>query len=239
MLKTFKNKEDLFEEAAQLFVAAAQKNIADKGYFAVALTGGSSPIGLHKLLATEAYVSQVDWSKVFVFWGDERWVPLADERSNAKMCLETLLNHVSIPESQIFPMYSDGVEAADYAKAYEQILRNKLGAEGKIDFIFLGMGDDGHTASLFPGTAVLSEKSKWVDAYYLEPQEMYRITLTAPMINRAKEIVVITFGDKKAKALYEVFQVVRQPELYPSQLLNPVAGELTFMVDEEAAQLLK
>ncbi|HLT87467.1 MAG TPA: 6-phosphogluconolactonase [Sphingobacterium sp.] len=238
MVKQYKGKAQIFETAAQLFVDAVKKNIDEKGFFSVALTGGSSPIDLHKLLATEAYRSQVDWSKVFVFWGDERWVPLDDDLSNAKMSYETLLNHVPIPESNIFPMYKEGVDAEDYAQTYEQILREKLGDDARLDFIFLGMGDDGHTASLFPGTEVLHEKDKWVDAYFLVPQDMYRITLTAPFINRAEQIVVIAFGEKKAKALREVLQGENNPELYPSQLLKPTAGELIFLIDDEAAQLL-
>ncbi|PRD56632.1 6-phosphogluconolactonase [Sphingobacterium gobiense] len=238
MVKQFKSKAQIIETAAQLFVDAAKKNIDEKGFFSVALTGGSSPIDLHKLLATEAYKSQVDWSKVLVFWGDERWVPLDDDLSNAKMSYETLLNHIPIPESNIFPMFKEGVDAKAYAQTYEQILREKLKDDARLDFIFLGMGDDGHTASLFPGTEVLHEKDKWVDAYFLAPQDMYRITLTAPFINKAEKIVVITFGEKKAKALREVLQGERNPEQYPSQLLEPTGGELLFLVDDEAAQLL-
>ncbi|PRD48082.1 6-phosphogluconolactonase [Sphingobacterium haloxyli] len=238
MVKQFESKTQIFETAAQLFVDAAKKNIDEKGFFSVALTGGSSPIELHRLLATEAYKSQVDWSKVLVFWGDERWVPLDDDLSNAKMSYETLLNHVPIPESNIFPMYKEGVDAKAYAQTYEQILREKLIDDARLDLIFLGMGDDGHTASLFPGTEVLHEKDKWVDAYFLAPQDMYRITLTAPFINKAEKIVVITFGEKKAKALQEVLQGENNPEQYPSQLLEPAGGELLFLVDDEAAQLL-
>lgn len=238
MVQQFKSKTQIFETAAQLFVDAAKKNIEEKGFFSVALTGGSSPVDLHKLLAAEPYTSQVEWTKVFVFWGDERWVPLDDDLSNAKMSYETLLNHVPIPKSNIFPMYKAGVEAEDYAQTYEQILREKLGDGARLDFIFLGMGDDGHTASLFPGTEVLYEKGKWVDAYFLAPQDMYRITLTAPFINRAGQIVVITFGEKKAKALREVVQGEHNPELYPSQLLKQTTGELVFLVDDEAARLL-
>ncbi len=238
MIKQFKNKAEIFATAAQLFVDEAKKNIDEKGFFSVALTGGSSPIDLHKLLATDTYKSQVDWSKIFVFWGDERWVPLDDNLSNAKMSYETLLNHVPIPKSNIFPMYKKGVDAEDYALTYERILREKIADDAGIDLIFLGMGDDGHTASLFPGTKVLHEKDKWVDAYFLVPQNMYRITLTAPFINRAEKIVVIAFGEKKAKALREVLQGDKNPELYPSQLLKPTTGELLFLVDDEAATML-
>ncbi len=239
MVKQYKTKEQIFETAAELFIEAAKKNIAEKGFFSVALTGGSSPADLHKLLAQEPYSAQVDWDKIFVFWGDERWVPLEDNLSNAKMAFETLLDHVSIPKSNIFPMYKDAVDAKDYAQTYEQILREKLGNDGHIDLIFLGMGDDGHTASLFPGTDVLDEKDKWVEAYFLAPQNMYRITLTAPFINKAEKIIVITFGEKKAPALREVLQGENNPQLYPAQLLNPAQGELVYMVDDHAAQLLQ
>lgn len=235
MLKVFKTHQELFETAAQLIISTAQKAIETKGQFSIALTGGSSPVGLYQLLASPDYANQIDWSKVYVFWGDERWVPLDDDRSNTKMSFETLLNHVAIPRENIFPMYKDDVTPEQYAHEYEQLLRKTIGNDGVIDLILLGMGDDGHTASLFPGTAVLSEQSKWVDAYFLEPQEMYRITLTAPLLNNADKIVVITFGEKKATALHEVLYGTYNPEQYPSQLLKPKHGELIFLTDEAAA----
>lgn len=238
MVQKYSNTQEIFDAAAALFYNAAQKAMESKGNFTVALTGGSSPITLHQLLASETYKDKIDWSKVFVFWGDERWLALDDELSNAKMAYETLLNHVAIPSSHIFPMYKDGIEPQEYAAEYENILREKLGDSGSLDFIFLGIGDDGHTASLFPGTAVLDEKEKWVDAYYLDAQQMYRITLTASFINKAKEIVVITFGDKKADALKEVINGEYNPDLYPSQLLKPADGKLVFLVDEKAAKYL-
>lgn len=239
MVQQFKNTNDLFKAAADLFVQSAKEAIATKGQFAVALTGGSSPIGLYELLASDAYIALVDWSKVLIFWGDERWVPLADKLSNAKMSFETLLDKVPVLESNIFPMYADGIEPQDYAVRYEQFLKEALGSDAALDLILLGMGDDAHTASLFPGTAVLQETEKWVDAYYLAPQEMFRITLTAPFINKAKKIVVISFGDKKASALQHVLQGDHNPSLYPSQLLKPATGDLIFMIDDKAAAYLK
>lgn len=239
VIQIFDDTQQLTEAAASLFVDAARKAIDEKGKFTVALTGGSSPIALHKLLATAAYQQLIDWQKVFVFWGDERWVPLEDERSNTKMAFETLLDHVPIPKDHIYLMYSAEKSPTEYAVQYEADIRAIVGDDGAFDLILLGMGDDGHTASLFPHTAVLAEQTKWVDAYYLEPQSMYRITLTAPLINQAKHIAVLTFGDKKAKALYEVTEGERNPQQYPSQLLDPINGKLAFLVDKAAASQLK
>ena len=236
MIQIHNNTEEINIEAATIFVESAEKAIAEKGKFTAVLTGGSSPAGIYKLLASDAYKTKIDWSKVFIFWGDERWVPLNDDLSNAKMSYATLLSHVPIPAENIFEMYKDGVTPEEYAVTYEQAIRNILGDEGKFDLILLGMGDDGHTASLFPGQAVLEEQNKWVAAYYLEPQKMHRITLTAPLINKAEKIVVIAFGEKKAHALKEVTRGEYNPTTYPMQLIKPVSGELLFLVDKAAAE---
>lgn len=238
MLNILPSTEEIFKAAAKLFVAAANKAIDQKGYFTVALTGGSSPEGLYRLLSEEPYKSQIDWSKVLVFWGDERWVPLDNELSNARMSQESLLKNVPVLPSHVFPMFAEGVEPEDFAISYNTLLKEKLGDDGAMDLILLGMGGDGHTASLFPGTAVLDEKEKWVAAYYLEAQQMYRVTLTAPFLNKAKKIIVLTFGDAKAEALKEVLKGEYNPSVYPSQLLNPTEGELLFLVDEKAAKYL-
>jgi 6-phosphogluconolactonase len=236
MVDIFNNKEEITTHAANIFVAAAQNAIQKRGRFVVALTGGSSPVAIYKLLATPAYKAKIDWQSVFVFWGDERWVPLDDERSNAKMSNDCLLSHVDIPKSNLFPMYKDGISAEDYALEYEKSIKSVTGEDGKFDLILLGMGDDGHTASLFPGQAVLQERDRWVSAYYLEPQSMFRITLTAPIINRAKQIVVITFGQNKAHALNEVLYGDYNPEKYPTQLIKPLDGKLLFLTDEAATR---
>nr|WP_199002676.1 6-phosphogluconolactonase [Flavobacterium sp. ASV13] len=235
MIQIYNNTVEINTTAADLFMAAAQKAIAEKGKFTAVLTGGSSPAGIYKLLASDDYKSKIDWSKVFIFWGDERWVPLSNDLSNAKMSYTTLLSHVPIPSENIFEMYKDDVTAEEFAYTYEQSIRKVLGDEGKFDLILLGMGDDGHTASLFPGQPVLEEQNKWVAAYYLEPQNMFRITLTAPLINKAEKIIVVAFGEKKAPALKEVTTGAYNPATYPMQLIKPVSGELLFLVDKSAA----
>jgi len=232
-ITVFDNLDTLYKKAADTFVELSKQSIEKNNQFTVALSGGSSPKVIFKLLATEEYSQKVEWNKVYFFWVDERWVSLEDEKSNAKMTFETLLDHVPVNKDHVFPMYKDGIEPEDYAKEYEQEIKNVLGEQGIFDFILLGMGDDGHTASLFPGEKILDEKEKWVDAYYLKPQEMYRITLTAPIINKAENILVVAFGKSKKPALNEVLNGEYNPKLYPLQLINK-KETFQFFTDKEA-----
>lgn len=229
----FSNMDVLFRKSADLFVELSEKAIQEHGKFTVALSGGSSPKAIFSLLSTKEYADKIEWNKVYFFWVDERWVSLDDEKSNFKMTLETLLDKVPVNKDQVFPMYKEGIEPEDYAKEYEIQIRTVLSDEGIFDFILLGMGDDGHTASLFPGEKVLHEKEKWVDAYYLKSQEMYRITLTEPIINKAENILIVTFGTSKKHALNEVVHGEFNPELYPLQLIDKRDGVQIF-TDEEA-----
>lgn len=232
-ITVFKTLDTLYKKAADTFVELSEKAIQKHGKFTVALSGGSSPKAIFSLLSTSEYADTIDWNKVYFFWVDERWVSLDDEKSNFKMTLETLLDKVPVHKNQIFPMYKDGIEPEEYAGKYEAQIRNILGVEGMFDFILLGMGDDGHTASLFPGEKVLDEKEKWVDAYYLKSQEMHRITLTEPIINKAENILIVTFGKSKKHALNEVLNGEYNPKLYPLQLIEKKEGVQIF-TDEEA-----
>lgn len=234
-ITVFDDLDSLYKKAADTFVELCKKSVERNNKFTVALSGGSSPKVIFKLLATQEYAQKVDWSKVYFFWVDERWVSLTDEKSNAKMTFETLLDHVPVDKNHIFPMYRDGVEPEVFAKEYEDQIRNVLGKEGVFDFVLLGMGDDGHTASLFPGEEILDEKVKWVDAYYLKPQEMFRITLTAPIINKAENILVVAFGKSKKHALNEVLNGSYNPELYPMQLIDKKES-FQFFTDKEAKE---
>jgi len=238
MIRKFDQLQPLNIAAAQFVVDAAKAAIAARGRFTVALTGGSSPVDLYRLLASPPYRDQVQWEHVFVFWGDERWVPLDHELSNARMAMETLLSHIPVPKTQVFPMWADGVSPEEFASDYEVSLRKHLNPEGRFDLVLLGMGADGHTASWFPHTGVLHEYEKWVAAYYLQSQNMYRITLTVPLINRTNQIAVIAYGDSKAEALYEVMKGERDFEKYPAQLLPTAEGQITWFVDESAAAKL-
>ena len=232
-ITVFDDLDKLYRKAADTFVDLSNKSIQKKDRFVVALSGGSSPKAIFNLLATEEYAGKIEWNKLYFFWVDERWVPLGDDKSNARMTFEALLNKVPVNKDQIFPMYQDGILPEDYAAKYEEQIKNVLGDEGVFDFILLGMGDDGHTASLFPGEAVLDEQEKWVSAYYLKPQEMFRITLTAPLINKAENILVIAFGESKKHALNEVLNGEYNPQVYPLQLIEKKEGFL-FFTDEKA-----
>lgn len=238
MIKVFQDKAHISTAAAEMFTQIAQQSIKENGRFTVSLTGGTSPEALYNLLAAGPYRDEIDWTKVYIFWGDERWVPLTDDKSNAKMANRTLLDKVPVPKDQIFYMYADGKKPGEFAAEYEQYLKQVLGAPLSFDLILLGMGAEGHTASLFPHEPVLTEKQKLVDAYYLKSQSMYRITLTAPLINKAKNIIVMLFGDEKAEALHQVLEGERNTDLYPAQLLQPENGTITWLTDEAVTSKL-
>lgn len=222
-------------DLAEWITAAIETALKKQDRFTWVVTGGNSPKALYELLATDPYKSRIDWNKLHIFWGDERAVPFTDERNNAKMTYEHLLDKVSVIPAQVHVMRTD-IEPAKSALDYEKILHSYFGEEGKsFDLVLSGMGDDGHTLSLFPGTEVIHEKQDWVKAFYLPAQEMFRITLTAPIVNRASKVVFLTFGSGKAHALKEVLEGKRNPDLYPSQVIQPLSGELHWFTDKAAA----
>jgi 6-phosphogluconolactonase len=221
--------------SADLFVQTAREAVARDGRFTVALTGGSSPVQLYKLLAAPPYRDQVPWAETFVFWGDERAVPHTDDRNNARMASDLLLDHVPVPPAQIHRM-SGELPPDESARQYEALLKAHFaGGPPQFDLILLGMGDDGHTASMFPGTEVVHERERWVKELFLASQDMYRITLTAPLINQARRIVFQVFGAGKAATLKRVLEGPYQPDVLPSQLIKPTSGELHWFLDEAAA----
>ncbi len=236
-----KNPADLAKGAAD-FIARRIKDVLKKqDRFTIALSGGSTPKALHELLAKSPYADQIPWLQLHIFWGDERYVPLDDPQSNAGMAYDTLLGHVYTPEPQIHVWRTDlDPEAA--AADYDRILHDYFGDTGAstleptFDLVLLGMGDDGHTLSLFPGTEVVHEQTAWTRAYFLTQQDMYRLTLTAPIVNRAACVLFLVAGPKKAAPLREVLKGNYQPDKYPAQVIKPVNGELIWMVDQQAAQ---
>ena len=230
-----KNPADLAKAAAD-FVAKRIKDVLKKqDRFTIALSGGSTPKALHELLAKSPYADQIPWLQLHVFWGDERHVPIDDPQSNAGMAYDTLLGHVFTPEDQIHVWRTD-LEPNAAAADYDRILHTYFGdSEPTFDLVLLGLGDDGHTLSLFPGTEVVHEQTVWVKAYFLDQQNMYRLTLTAPVVNRACFVLFLVAGPKKAASLRAVLEGDYQPDTYPAQVIRPVNGELIWMVDEKAA----
>ena len=238
-LHVYKNPDELSYAVAKWIADIIAATLRHQDRFTIALSGGSTPKALHKILAASPYKEQIDWSKLHIFWGDERAVPFTDDRNNAKMAYDTLLNFVPIPPYHIHVMRTD-IAPEGSAVEYEKILHMYFDNTAlSFDLVLLGMGDDGHTLSLFPGTAAVHEEKAWTIAFFLRTQDMYRITLTKTIVNRAARIAFLTTGSSKAHALKEVLQGAYNPDLYPSQEIRPVKGELHWFVDEAAAAALK
>ena len=231
--------ERLAIAAAEHFVALAGEAIAARGLFSVALAGGSTPRAAYVLLATEEYAVRVDWSRVHVFWGDERCVPPDHLDSNYRMAREVLLDHVSVPQQNVHRLHGEAC-SGDVEALYEVELRKVFRAGvPRLDLVMLGMGQDGHTASLFPGTEVLDEQRLWVVAHYVDSVLGWRVTLSPLVINAARNVIFIISGADKSDAVREVLEGPSQPYLLPAQLVNPDEGHLLWLLDEEAAALLE
>jgi 6-phosphogluconolactonase len=237
-LHQYKDADELSSAAAKWIAGYISATLKKQNRFTIALSGGSTPKKLHTLLAASPYKEQIDWSRLHVFWGDERAVPFEDDRNNAKMAFDTLLSHVPVPAGQIHIMRTD-IAPAEAAAEYEKILHHYFHAHAKsFDLVLLGMGDDGHTLSLFPGTSVIHEETKLATAFFLKEQDMFRITLTAPIVNRSAGIAFLVAGAGKAPALKEVLEGDYDPDKFPSQVINPVNGELHWFLDKAAAAQL-
>jgi 6-phosphogluconolactonase len=237
------NLEELSRAAATEFVRQAQVAVQAKGAFTVALSGGSTPKNLYVLLADDtALHTTIPWDKVHFFWGDERHVPPDHPDSNYRMAHETLLSKIPVLPANVHRIKSEYPEASRAADEYEQTLREFFGlAAGRFprfDLLLLGMGPDGHTASLFPGTAALHESARLVVANWVEKFHSYRITLTPPVLNNAASIIFLVSGEEKAETLRSVLQGEEQPERFPSQSINPAQGTVLWLVDRPAARLL-
>jgi 6-phosphogluconolactonase len=241
-LEVFKDSDHLCRGLAEWITSLIEETLRHKNRFSLVLSGGNTPKKLHLLLASSPFKERIDWNKIHVFWGDERAVPFEDERNNARMAFDTLLDKVDVPKEQIHIM-DTGLAPEKAAAAYEEILNEYFGTDvlpfQTFDLVLLGMGDDGHTLSLFPGTAVIHEEKSWATSFNLKAQDMYRITLTKNIVNHADHIVFMISGKEKANALYEVLEGEKNPDLYPSQVISPAQGELHFFTDEAAASGLK
>lgn len=229
------NTDSLSHELAEWMIVDIKNTLNKQDRYSLVLSGGSTPKKLYELLASDTYRHQINWEKIHVFWGDERYVPFDDERNNGKMAYETLLKHVPIPKAQTYYMQTN-IPPEVSAKEYEKTLHLYFDQlPTTFDLVLLGMGDDGHTLSLFPGTPVVHEEKAWVAAPYVEKQEMYRITLTAPVVNQSAAVVFLASGEKKAPTLKEVIEGNYNPDLYPSQVIKPRKGNLHWFIDEAAA----
>lgn len=234
------NPDELCQRVADWLLHVAKSAMADHGQFHIALAGGSTPRTLYQLLASDAYANSIDWQHVNFYFGDERAVPLDHKQSNFLMAHEAMLDKLSIPATDIFPLITDLEDLENSARHYEKILRRELPSVGDnipvFDLILLGMGDDGHTASLFPESSILNEQSRLVAPVFVEKLQSWRVSFTYPLINHAKQVAILVTGKGKAEKLQEV--LVHKPGTNPIEAIKP-QGELNWFVDAEAAKLLQ
>jgi 6-phosphogluconolactonase len=225
--------------AAEKFVVEAERAIGTRGRFAVALSGGSTPRAMYTLLAGDDVGRRVDWPRVHLFFGDERCVPPDDPESNYGMARESLIDHVPLPSANVERMHGED-EPGTAASAYEGELRAFFGSSSppRFDLVLLGMGDNGHTASLFPGLPPIHEEVRWVVASYVEEVAAWRLTLTPVAINAAAEVTFLVSGAGKAAMLQRVLEGPYQPDLLPAQVINPREGQLRWLVDRAAGAQL-
>ncbi|HEX9079326.1 MAG TPA: 6-phosphogluconolactonase [Desulfuromonadaceae bacterium] len=239
MIKVYADQHTLSQAAARLFAVEARRAVEDHGCFTVLLAGGSTPRAAYELLARPPLIDVVPWESVHLFWGDERHVPADDPRNNARMARLAFIDQVPVPPAQVHPIpyhSSPRRSAADY----EEVLRAFFPEEPpRFDLVFLGLGTNGHTASIFPGTAAVTEHERWVMEVYVAEEELYRITLTAPVINRAALVAFIVAGAEKAPVLKETLDGEMDPGRIPAQLISPENGTLIWLVDRDAASLLR
>ena len=249
-VRVYKDAQELALKAARRFARLADQYTVAAGGFAVALSGGSTPKAMFSILAASPFLETVPWSSIYFFWGDERCVPPDHADSNYRMTRETLLANVPVPEANVFRIPAELEDHDRAAEEYAATLTNfflqrrsqsgtaPLSQLPRFDLVFLGMGPDGHTASLFPGTTALHAGEQIAVANFVEKFNSYRITLTAATINNARNVTFIAGGADKADVLRNVLEGPYQPELYPSQLIRPHNGSLLWMVDEAAAAQL-
>jgi 6-phosphogluconolactonase len=230
--------EETARIAAGQFVALARKVAAESGIFNAALSGGSTPRRMFQLLAAEPLAGLLPWDRIHFFWGDERNVPPGDPESNYSMARELLLSHVPIPPAHIHRIPTGDGTAVEAADLYERILREKLPIDQslpRLDYNLLGLGANGHTASLFPNRSTLHERQRLVVADHVDEVNSWRVTLTAPVLNNAAQITFLVVGEDKAAAVEQVIQGPRNVEATPAQLIAPANGTLTWILDPAAA----
>jgi 6-phosphogluconolactonase len=230
----------LARAAANLIVSVADDAAAESRRSLVALSGGSTPKNMGALFAVEPLRNRVHWQNLEIFWGDERWVPHADPESNAGEARRGFLDRVSIPPRQVHPFATEGVEPEASARAMQEVIANLAPGDGipRFDLILLGMGDDGHTASLFPGTAPIHETRALVVSHWVDKLNTTRLTFTPTLINAAGTVAFLVGGAGKAGMLAKVLDGPIDVDLLPSQVVRPASGELLWLVDDAAAASL-
>lgn len=236
-IEVAEDADALSHRVAEQFVALTTNAIDARGRCFVALSGGSTPRAIYRLLGAPAFRGRVRWAGIHFFWGDERHVPPDHPDSNYRMAVETMLSHVPVPPANIHRIRAELPDADRAAREYEAEIRAWVGGEGipRFDLVHLGVGTDGHTASLFPGSAALRETERLCVANWVEKLGAFRITLTLPVLNAARTVVFVAAGKEKAPIVQRILhEPVPSPPL-PAQLVRPTDGELWWMLDRAAA----
>jgi 6-phosphogluconolactonase len=229
-LQILTSKEDLARAAAEHFARTSSEVVAQKGFFTVALSGGSTPRALYELLADQ-FIDQIPWPNIHFYWSDERHVPPDHPDSNYRIANEAMLSRVPVLPTNVHRVISEN-RAADAARDYEDTIK-QISADPRLDLILLGLGTDGHTASIFPGSEVLHETKRLVAAPWVEKLNTFRITMTLPLLNNGASVVFLVSGAEKAQIVKEALE---GPEKYPAQAVKPRNGELIWMLDQDAAK---
>ncbi len=234
-INIFPNKDILIRESAKYIAGLMDDFIKENGKCTFVLAGGSTPKGLYETLASDPYKNSIDWNKVHFFWGDERCVPPDHEDSNYRMVQEAMIDHLDISSGNIHRIPAEE-KPADAAREYENSLKSFFGDKEefpRFDIILLGIGDDGHTASLFPGTTAIDENDRWVTEVYVPQLDTHRITMAFPVINNGRNVIFLVTGETKAKV---VNKILKDGSLsLPASLIRPVNGDLVYIFDKEAA----
>ena len=245
MIRQLTDIDDLFHAAAEQVCRIGQLSLRTTGRFSLVLSGGATPRGLYELLAKHPYRAQVDWSKVDFFWGDERAVPPDHPNSNFRMAKEAMLDKLDVPPARIHRIKAEGPDLDRAAREYEAEIEKTLGRVAGVvprpphfNLFLLGMGEDGHTASLFPSTAALRDTRRWVVSHEVAKLSAKRITMTPPLINAAHFIMFLVAGAAKADVLAQVIQGPRDEERLPAQLIHPLTGEVMWFIDRAASSAL-
>ncbi|MBL7697326.1 MAG: 6-phosphogluconolactonase [Chitinophagaceae bacterium] len=237
-LHVYNSSSEMSAAAAEWIATYAEQQLKERDRFSLLLSGGNTPKELYSLLATERYRDRIDWQRVHIFFGDERFVPFEDDRNNGKMAYDHLLRIVSIPPLQ-YHYISTKDDEQEAAEKYEQLLREYFrNSSATFDLALLGMGNDAHTLSLFPHSPAIHEENRWVVPSRAPEEPVHRITLTAPIVNLSGCVLFLVAGKSKAKALHEVLEGKLNPELYPSQLITRNHRDVHLFTDRDAMQLV-
>jgi 6-phosphogluconolactonase len=238
-IEIYPTKLELVKAVAEKIAVVINQTVHERGRCAIALSGGSTPRDVYVLLAAESYQKRINWENVYLFWGDERTVPPDHSDSNFNMVREALLRHIAIPETNVYRMRGE-ITPETAASEYAQLLKEFFGGKWpRFDLILLGVGEDGHTASLFPGTSALHETKKVVSAVFVPKFSTWRITLTLPLFNAARTVMFIMSGGSKSEIARRVVNAQQPDKELPATLIRPENGDLYWMLDADAARAIE